>query len=71
MRAFITSFELMKNAEIMTTDLTNWLFSHYLIDLYEDLNDQSHITIHTEMKNIDLFTYVMISDRYIFEKFMK
>jgi hypothetical protein len=87
---FIIIFESMKNLELMITDLVNRSFSHYLIDFYTDMNDQSSsndqiinhlqiclkkefpiIIIHTDMKNTnsDSFTYVMILDRYISEKF--
>jgi hypothetical protein len=78
---FIIIFESMKNLELMTTDLTNRSFSHYLIDLQTDLNDDQNLThlqislkaesLHTDMKDTkpDLFSYVMISDRYISEKF--
>ncbi len=81
---FIIIFESMKNLEIMITDLTNQLLSHYLIDFHTDMNDQiidhfqiclkkgfSIIIVHTDMKNInsDSFAYVMIFDRYISEKF--
>jgi hypothetical protein len=74
----------MKNFELMTTDLVNRSFSHYLIDFHTDINDQtidyfqisskngfSIIIVHTDMKNInsDSFAYVMIFDRYINEKF--
>jgi hypothetical protein len=81
---FIIIFESMKNLQLMTTDLVNRSFSHYLIDFHTDMNDQtidylqinlkngfSIIIVHTDMKNInsDSFAYVMISDRYTFEKF--
>jgi hypothetical protein len=82
--AFIITFESMKNLELLTTDLVNRSFSHYLIDSHTDMNDQtidhlqislknefSIIIVHTDMKNTnsDSFAYVMIFDRYIFEKF--
>jgi hypothetical protein len=82
---FIIIFESMKNFELMIIDLTNRSLSHYLIDFYIDMNDQSsndqiinHLQIslktgllHTDMKNTksDSFAYVMIFDRYISEKF--
>jgi hypothetical protein len=80
---FIITFESMKNLELLTTDLVNRSFSHYLIDFHTDMNDQTidhlqislknefFIIVHTDMKNInsDSFAYVMISDRYIFEQF--
>jgi hypothetical protein len=79
---FIIIFESMKNFESMIIDLINRSFSHYLIDFHTDMNDQNlvHLQIslkkefsilHTNMKNINLdsFAYVMISDRYISEKF--
>ncbi len=83
-KTFIIIFESMKNLEMMITDLINRSLSHYLIDFHTDMNDQiidhlqiclkkefSIITVHTDMKDInsDSFAYVMISDRYIFEKF--
>jgi hypothetical protein len=37
---FIIIFELMKNLQLMTTDLINRSFSHYLIDFHTDKNDQ-------------------------------
>jgi hypothetical protein len=37
---FITTFEPMKNPEMMTADLTNRSFSHYLTDVHTDMNDQ-------------------------------
>jgi hypothetical protein len=85
---FIIIFESMKNLESMIIDLINRSFSHYLIDFYTDMNDQTlndqnlvhlqinlknefSIIVHTDMKNIntDSFTYIMIFDRYISEKF--
>jgi hypothetical protein len=38
---FIIIFESMKNFELMTIDLVNRSFSHYLIDFHTDMNDQS------------------------------
>jgi hypothetical protein len=80
---FIIIFESMKNLELMTIDLVNRSFNHYLIDFYTDMNEQiiNHlqislkneflIIVHTDMKNInsDSFAYVMIFNRYISEKF--
>jgi hypothetical protein len=84
---FIIIFESMKNFELITIDLVNRSFSHYLIDFHTNMNDQSlndqnliHLQtslkkessiFHTNMKNTNLnsFAYVMISDRYISEKF--
>ncbi len=37
---FIIIFGSMKNFELMTTDLVNRSFSHYLIDFHTDMNDQ-------------------------------
>jgi hypothetical protein len=82
-KTFIIIFESMKNLELMTTDLVNRSFSHYLIDFHSDMNDQiiNHlqislkneffIIVHTDMKNTnrDSFAYVMTLDRYISEKF--
>jgi hypothetical protein len=31
----------MKNLELMIIDFINWLFSHYFIDFYTNMNDQS------------------------------
>jgi hypothetical protein len=72
----------MKNLQSMIIDLTNWSFSHYFIDFHTRMNDQNLVhfqislkkgffILHTDMKNInpDSFAYVMISDRYISEKF--
>jgi hypothetical protein len=81
---FIITFESMKNSEMIIVNLTNRSLSHYLIDFHTSMNDQiidhlqiclkkgfSIIIVHTDMKNTnsDSFAYVMISDRYIFEKF--
>jgi hypothetical protein len=77
---FMTSFESVKNAEMMITNLANHSFSHFLInDLHISLK-MSHsfdlvqidlnvsIFVHICMKNIDFFTYIII-DRYTFEMF--
>jgi hypothetical protein len=67
----------------MIVNLINRSLSHYLIDFHTNMNDQiiDHLQIslkneffifvHRDMKNINLdsFTYIMIFDRYIFEKF--
>jgi hypothetical protein len=37
---FIIIFESIKNLELIITNLVNRLFSHYLINLYTDMNDQ-------------------------------
>jgi hypothetical protein len=37
---FIIIFESMKNFELMITDFVNRSFSHYLIDVHTDMNDQ-------------------------------
>jgi hypothetical protein len=79
---FIIIFESMKNPQSMIIDLTNRSFSHYLIDFHTRMNDQNSVhfqislkkeffILHTDMKNTnsDSFAYVMISDRYISEKF--
>jgi hypothetical protein len=39
--AFITTFGSMENPELMTTDLVNRSFSHYLTDFHTGMNDQS------------------------------
>jgi hypothetical protein len=81
---FIIISESMKNFELMTINLINRSLSHYLINVHSNMNDQtffhlqislknefSIIIVHTDIKNnnLDSFAYVMISDRYIFEKF--
>jgi hypothetical protein len=82
---FVIIFESMKNPEMMIVDLTNRSFSHYLIDVHTNMNDQflndqiiDHLqtslktkSLHTDMKNInsDSFAYDMTLDRYISEKF--
>jgi hypothetical protein len=38
---FIIILRSMKNLELMTTDLVNRSFSHYLIDFHTDMNDKS------------------------------
>jgi hypothetical protein len=38
---FIIIFESIKNLELITIDLINRSFSHYLIDVHTDMNDQS------------------------------
>jgi hypothetical protein len=38
---FIIIFESMKNLESMIIDLINRSFSHYLVDFYTEMNDQS------------------------------
>jgi hypothetical protein len=82
------SFESVKNAEMMITNLANRSLSHFLINnlricmnddqtsdvLQADLKNLSlidlnnFILVHICMKNIDLFTYIII-DRYTFEMF--
>jgi hypothetical protein len=85
---FIISFESVKNAEMMITNLANRSLNHFLINnlhicmnddqtsdvLQTDLKNLSLIDlnvftfVHICMKNIDLFTYIII-DRYTFEMF--
>jgi hypothetical protein len=84
---FMTSFESVKNAEMMITNLANRSLSHFLINnLHISMNHQTSdnlqtdlkmphpfalvqidlntpIPVHTCMKDIDSFTY-MIIDRY-------
>jgi hypothetical protein len=82
--AFIITFGPMKNPELITTDLVNRSFSHYLTDFHTSMNDQTTdhlqtslkkrsptITVHTDMGNTnhDSFAYVMTPDRYTSEKF--
>jgi hypothetical protein len=69
---FITSFDFVENAnaEIMITNLANRSLSHFLINNLHISLKMSHLSdfVHTCMKNIDLFTYIII-DRYTFEVF--
>ncbi len=85
---FIISFESVKNAEMMITNLVNRSLNHFLINnLHICMNDDqtsdvlqtdlknfslidlnAFIFVHICMKNIDLFTYIII-DRYTFEMF--
>ncbi len=79
---FIISFDLVQNAEIMITNLANRSLSHFLINnLHISMNNQTsddlqtslkmiHFSdfVHICMKNIDLFTYIII-DRYTFAVF--
>jgi hypothetical protein len=58
---FIIIFESMKNLELMTIDLVNRSFSHYLIDFHTDMNDRrlndqnlNHLQI--SLKNESLIT---------------
>jgi hypothetical protein len=80
---FMISFESVKNAQMMITNLANRSLSHFLINnLYICMNDDqtsddlqtdlkmiySSDFVHICMKNIDLFTYIII-DRYTSEMF--
>jgi hypothetical protein len=67
---FITSFDLVQNAEIMITNLANRSLSHFLINNLHISMKITHLSdlVHTCMKNIDLFTYIII-DRYTSEMF--
>jgi hypothetical protein len=67
---FIISFDLVQNAEIMITSLANRSLNHFLTN---NLHINMKIThssdlVHTCIKNIDFFTYIII-DRYTFAVF--
>jgi hypothetical protein len=71
---FMISFDLVQNAQIMITNLDNRSLSHLLINnLHICMNDQASDNLQTDlknfsssdlvhifMKNIDLFTYIII-----------
>jgi hypothetical protein len=67
---FMISFDLVQNAEIMITNLANRSLSHVLINNLHISMKITHFSdlFHICMKNIDLFTYIII-DRYTFEMF--
>jgi hypothetical protein len=73
---FMISFESVKNAEMMITNLANRSLSHFLINnLHINMKNQTENDLQTDlkidhllMKDINLFTYIII-DRYTSEMF--
>jgi hypothetical protein len=67
---FMTSFDPVQNAEILTTNLANRSLSHFLTNNLHTSMKMTHPPdpVHTCMKDIDPFTYIII-DRYTSEMF--
>ncbi len=66
---FMISFESMKTSRIMIIDLANRSFSHFFIKQFIvpqiGLKDDEVNAFQIGMKNIDFFTYMIVSARYI------
>jgi hypothetical protein len=71
-KTFIISFDFVENAnaEIIITNLVNRSLNHFLINNLHINMKTTHFSdlVHICMKNIDLFTYIII-DRYTSEMF--